>query len=165
MFESVKSGDLVVLYKRGFFGTKPHHICIAVGEGFIYESTEQERPPCVRTDREEPKGVQAHRLSSIVDGAVGYDVWHLRLRRPLKFDGDSDRGTYLDEEDRLLEVLESCLAQSYEFVGGNNPADLVVKAWTAVGIMTHRPTKWTPAKLVRYAIRTGIAEWGERLSA
>lgn len=157
----------------------PSHVVILApvfGELLAYESTSFSRPPCVRTGRQNPRGVQAHRIGDILE--AGGDVWHFPLRRPL----------YLDEEDRLLAVVESCLGRDYDFIGAGKSggglvmrllqrlkdgedlsqlfcSELVVRAWIEVGIMIHKNAgAWSPARLVRYVLRRGICDRGKLLT-
>jgi hypothetical protein len=148
------------------------HVAIVApvfGEMIVYESTSFNRPPCLRTGRENPTGVQAHRLTDILDG--GGDVFHYPLRRPL----------YVDEEDRLLNVLESCLGRGYDFVGAGRAGggrimrciqrwtykhenmnhifcnELVAYCWAQIGIMQCRNAgAGNPTSLARHAVRRGI---------
>lgn len=206
MYEQIKSGDLIAVSGKGFvsgaiqigtlglpnvFGLGKRgwagmsHVGVAcwayperstAGDLLVYESTSFARPPCVRTRRENPKGVQAHYLDDILNG--GGDVWHLPLRRPL----------YRDEEDRMLAYLEFCLGRGYDFIGAGRSAggvvlrtvqrlvdredmgsvfcsELVAKAWSLIGILQVRNAgAWSPQRLVRQAVRRGVVEWGERLS-
>ena len=165
------------LGRWGYAGASHVFIVAPVfGELIAYESTSFGRPPCLRTGRENPKGVQAHRLSEILD--AGGDVWHYPLRRPL----------YTHEEDRLLAFLESCLGKGYDFVGAGKSgggvlarlvqrhkgsedlnqyfcSELVVRAWIAVGQMTHKNAgAWSPQRLVRYVLRRGICDKGSLVS-
>jgi len=152
-------------------------ICNVFGEPLVYESTSFPRPPCVRTGRETPTGVQAHFLSDIVD--AGGDVHHLPLHRKL----------YDDEEMRLLECLDSCLGQGYDFIGAARAgggrlirtiqkfthkedmnlvfcSEYVRWAMTQVGLdYAANASNWNPQKLVRHVLRRGIHTRGKCLSA
>lgn len=205
MFDEVKSGDLIAVSGKGPVSSLiqvatlslpnigplgrwgwagASHVGVVqwvfperstAGEPLVYESTSFDRPPCVRAGRP-IKGVQAHRLSTIIDG--GGDVWHYPLRRPL----------YDHEQDRLLLYLESVRERSYDFLGAGKSgggllmrsiqrlkgkedltkmfcSELVVRAWIALGLMQHKNAgAWAPARVVRYVLRRGICEKGQRLS-
>jgi hypothetical protein len=151
-------------------------VCDVFGKPIVYESTSFERPPCVRTNREKPYGVQAHYLSDIV--SAGGDVWHFPLRSPL----------YEDEERRLLEVLEFYLNFGYDYLGAVKSggglvmrtvqrwiskedmgsifcSELAVRALLTVGrIQTPNASAWSPQRLARFVYRQGICESGVLLS-
>lgn len=206
MFDDIKSGDLIAVSGKGPISSLiqvatlslpnvgplgrwglagASHVGVVSwafperstsGAPLVYESTSFERPMCVRTGRENPKGVQAHYLDEIIAG--GGDVWHYPLRRPL----------YDHEADRLLAFLESCLGRGYDFLGAGKSgggllmrsiqrlkgkedmnmifcSELVVRAWIALGIMVHKNAgAWSPARLVRYVLRRGICGSGRCLS-
>lgn len=145
------------------------------GEPLVYESTSFDRPACIRTGRENPKGVQAHRIDDVLNG--GGDVWHYPLRRAL----------YPHEEDRLLVAVESCLGHGYDFIGaaksgggivmrtlqrlkGNEDmkmifcAELVLWAWIQCGIAQNKHAGGNPTWLLRYARSTGIVGPGRLIS-
>lgn len=155
------------------------HVAIVVpvfGELYVYESTSFGRPTCVRTGRENPTGVQAHTLETILNG--GGDVWHYPLRRPL----------YLDEEERLLNFCEMCLGRSYDFWGAGKSggkrimrlvqwvagredmsdifcSELCAKGLSYVGIMqVKNASAYSPEWLRRVVLREGICDRGELLS-
>jgi hypothetical protein len=200
VFDEVKAGDLIAVSGKGLASNAiqigslslpnvgslgrwnwagPSHVLIAApiwGERTVYESTSFPRPPCVRSNRPNPKGVQAHFLKDIVD--AGGNVWHYPLRSPL----------YLDEEDRLLQVLDSYIGRGYDFLGAGKSgggyalrliqrligsedlslvfcSELVVAAYVHVGIMQHKNAgAWNPARLVRHVLRQGICGPGHPLT-
>lgn len=173
MNEDIKPGDLIVVRGRW----RANHVGVVApvahyGEQVmvVYESTSAGRPPCVRDHRQDPVGVQAHFLDTIL--SLG-DVWHYPLRRPL----------YFHEEDRLLYTLDMCLGRDYaQFTGrfglirrlalrlrakeklaGLFCAELVAHAWNMTGFFL--PTRvWTPARLLRYALRRGLVGAGKQIS-
>lgn len=140
------------------------------GDTLVYESTSFARPPCVRTGRQNPKGVQAHRVSDILE--AGGDVYHYPLRRPL----------YHHEEERLLFTLEECLGRDYDFFGAGRSwggfikwmlsrtlrreklaslfcSELVAHAWGQAGILRCRNAEaWNPVRLARFAVWYGICD-------
>jgi len=142
----------------------------------VYESTSFGRPACVRTGRENPVGVQAHYLSTILD--AGGDVFHYPLKR----------GLYFHEEERLLGALEACLGRGYDYFGAGEAgggvlkwflssmfaaerlgslfcSELVAYAWQQVGIFTTpNAGAWNPARLCRHAVRTGICHKGRLIT-
>ena len=191
MIDSIKSGDLIAISGKGplswmiqagtlsmpNFGplgrlglAGPSHVGIVVsvnGEMLVYESTSMPRPPCVRTRREKPLGVQAHHLSDVIDGT---DAWHYPLKTHL----------YEDEELRLLRAADSCLGRGYDYfsagrAGGGRLirliqiltqredlktfycSEFVMALWVAIGVCQARnASNWSPSRLVRHARRTGI---------
>jgi len=189
VFDQVKPGDMIASSGRdlGSLGIQVatlslpniwplrrwagvHHVGIIVpvcGHNIVYESTSAWRPKCVRTNREEPKGVQAHHLSDILD--LGGDVWHYPLRRPL----------YDHEEMRLLDAAEECLGQGYDFIGAGRSgggllmrmiaklkgcesmdlvfcSELVLWLWIQTGIAQNKHAGMNPAWLTRWALAKGI---------
>lgn len=142
----------------------------------VYESTSFDRPQCVRTGRQKPKGVQAHRLSTILD--AGGDVFHYPLKRPL----------YDHEEFRLLGALEECLGRDYDMFGAATAwggllrwsarrlvakenlaslfcSELVAHAWGQIGLLqTPSSDIWNPARLARFAVRQGICHKPRRVT-
>lgn len=139
-----KPGDLLVTYQRGRLGAQHVSLIASVfGAPLAYESTTMDRPRCVRTGRDDPKGIQAH----LVEDVVGENVYHLPLGRPL----------YMDEEDRLLAVAESCLGRGYEFVGGTTASAFVARVLGEVGIWQHKNARnFSPRRLVHSLVRQGI---------
>jgi hypothetical protein len=197
--ENIRPGDLIAVSGRGFvsgmiqLGTLSlpntlglgrrgwagvSHVAIAspvFGEMLLYESTSFARPPCVRTGRIDPVGVQTHYIDEITQ--AGGDVWHYPLKRQL----------YFHEEDRLCMVLESCLGRSYDYFGAARSggklnamiqflvrpenfsllycSELVAFAWNQVGIFgTRNASVWSPNALLRRALRTGLVQPGILLS-
>lgn len=143
----------------------------------VYESTSFPRPPCVRTNRRNPVGVQAHHLSTILN--AGGDVWHYPLKREL----------YPHEETRLLETLEEdCMGRDYDYWGAATAwggplrwtarklfakerlgslfcSELVAYAWAQVGIFTSpNAGAWNPGRIIRHARRKGIIGRGRLIS-
>lgn len=197
--DELKSGDMIALSGRdlGSLGIQVgslslpniwplgrlglagvHHVAILApvfGELVVYESTTGDRPPCLRTGREKPKGVQAHRLGEIF--ANGVDVWHYPLRREL----------YPHEEDRLLVAVEMCMSRGYDYMGAGRSggglfmrtlqrlkgsesmdqifcAELVMWAWIQAGVAQNKHAGMNPNWLCRYALRKGICNKPRRLS-
>lgn len=155
------------------------HVAIAAkvwDEIIVFESTSFGRPPCIRTGRENPVGVQAHYLTTILD--AGGDVFHYPLKREL----------YEHEEERLLAALNSCLGRGYDYfeaglagggflkwclhrmfaaerLGSLFCSELVAYAWSQVGILdTANAGAWNPARLCRHAVRTGLTHPGRLIS-
>lgn len=155
------------------------HVGIAArvfDEIIIYESTSFGRPACVRTGRDNPVGVQAHYLTTILD--AGGDVFHYPLKREL----------YDHEEERLLFALEACLGRGYDYFGAGRAfggwfrwtlrkmfaderlgslfcSELVAYAWGQVGLLNSRSSEtWNPARLCRHAVRAGITDKGRLIS-
>lgn len=106
MLDSMKSGDIIATSVPGRPKSIGHVGIVApvFGELLIYENTMADRPYCIRTGRAEPKGVQAHHVSEVVEQATR--AWLVRL----------NRGLYIDEEDRLLAVVEGYLGHGPEYV-------------------------------------------------
>lgn len=200
MTSDIRPGDLLFVSGKGFVSNVIQLGCLSVpnwgplgrwgvagfshvaivapvfGEMIVYESTSFGRPRCVRTGRENPKGVQAHHLSTILDG--GGDVWHCPLRRPL----------YLHEEERLLEFLEACLGREYDFFSAGRSgggrllrliqrltmredldeyycSELVIRAHAVVGLHQCRnSSNWNPMRVYRNEVRKGIIERGQLIS-
>jgi len=200
MIDNIRSGDLIFVSGKGLcswgiqLGTlsAPNvgplgrwglagasHVgvaCTVWDQLLIYESTSFARPPCQRTGRENPTGVQAHRLDDIL--VAGGDVWHFPLRAPL----------YDDEEIRLLNVLESYLGRPYDMVGAGKSggglvmrtvqrvlgsedmsnifcSELAVDVLCTVGRMQHRNAgAWSPMRLLRYVYRHGVTKSGVLLN-
>lgn len=165
------------LGRRGLAGISHVGVVAPVwGEMLVYESTSFGRPPCVRTGRQDPKGVQVHWLSSILE--AGGDVFHYPIRRSL----------YEHEENRLLEALESCVGRDYDYIGAGRAwggvvawmasrilekeklasmfcSELVAHAWNQVGILQCRNAgAWNPNRLCRYAVSKGICDKGRLIS-
>lgn len=199
MYDELKSGDLIFVSGRGpvSWGVElatlslPNigplgrwglagmshvaMVCRVFGKPIIYESTSFSRPPCLRSGRKAPKGVQAHHVSDMFTGKDS--VWHLPLCRSL----------YEDEEDRLLAYLEFMLGQPYDFIGAAKSgggkimrflqrfidkedmgqvfcSELAVAALKQVGLMQHKNAgAWSPQRLYRYALRSGLCSRGDRL--
>lgn len=142
----------------------------------VFESTSFPRPPCVRTRREHPVGVQAHHLSTLLE--AGGDVWHYPLKRKL----------YDHEEVRLWEALDACLGQDYDFFGAATAwggmlrwtarkliakerlgtlfcSELVAHAWEQTGLLsTPNAGSWNPTTLVRVARCSGLIGKGRLIS-
>jgi hypothetical protein len=142
-----KPGDLIVTYGKGWFGKYVDHIALVVsvyGRPIIYESTMADRPLCVRTGRESPKGVQAHYIEDVVNlGGASY----MPLICPL----------YADEEDRLLAVAESCLGRGFEFIGGETSSAFVARVLAEVGIVQQpNASKFRPQQLVNDMVAQGF---------
>lgn len=144
----LQPGDLLVTYGMGWWKFKRvKHISLVVsvyGQPCVYESTLDPRPLCIRTGRQEPKGVQAHYVDDIE--AAG-ETYRLPLIRPL----------YFDEEDRILAVAESCLGRGYEYIGGKTSSAFVARVLSEVGVLNHPNLRqFSPARLASFAISTGI---------
>lgn len=164
------------LGKWGWSGAS-HVIILAPvwGELLAYESTSFPRPPCIRTGRENPTGVQAHRIADIFDGHG--DVWHYPLRRPL----------YPHEEERLIAAVDACLGRSYDFLGAGKSAggllsrlanrlkgnedmreifcsELVLWTWIQTGIAQNKHAGGNPTWLCRYALAKGICSTPQRVT-
>lgn len=147
------------------------HVAIVAsvfGDLIAFESTSFGRPPCVCTPRDNPVGVQAHYISTLLDSPG--DVFHFPLRCPL----------YPDEEERLLQFLHVCLGREYDFWGAGKSggryilraiqimfgkedmsdvfcSELVAKALSVVGVMQCKnASAWSPNRLARYVRRRGI---------
>ena len=199
LYEGVKAGDLLAVSGKGFVANTVQaatlslpnigplgrwgwagasHVAIAVpvfDELLAYESTSFNRPRCVRTNRDNPKGVQAHYIQDIVE--AGGDVWHYPLRRPL----------YLHEEDRLLMFAEQALGRGYDFIGATRASggilmrllqrakgsedtglmycsELALWLWCMVGVARTKHAGMSPNYLIRWAIASGILSRGRRLT-
>lgn len=143
--EEFKPGDILVAYGKGRLG-RAKHVSLIVslfGTPCVYESTMDERPQCIRTGRDTPKGVQAHHINDVMNA----DVYRLSLKRPL----------YPDEEDRLLAVAESCLGRGWEFIGGTTSSAFVARVLGEVGVLCHRNAlRFSPRQLTNYVVRQGI---------
>lgn len=138
-------GDLIVRRKGRLQGVDHVSLIVSVfGAPVLYESTMEDRTRCVRTGRDEPKGVQAHYVDDAVNAGGAF---HMSLIRPL----------YVDEVDRLLEVAESCLGRGYEFIGGTTSSAFVARVLAEVGVIQHKNARhFSPRKLVSYLVRRGI---------
>ena len=143
----LKAGDLVVWPGDVYGMYYPKHVAIVVpifGEPVLYESTEQDRPPCVRTSRDNPKGVQAHRVNEIVKPTD--HARHYALYRPL----------YDDEELRLLDTVEYCLGRDYEYVGGPGSAGFVAHVLKQTGVFTDKNERFTVRRLMKECTYRGL---------
>jgi hypothetical protein len=163
------------LGKWGWAGMS--HVAIVAkyhGELLVYESTSKysRRPPCKRTGRLEPSGVQAHTIDEFLKGST--DVWHAPLRAPL----------YADESERLTAILEMHLGSEYDFLGAGwawggpvrrmiqaaiRPqnldllfcSELCMAALAGVGrLQTKSASVWSPTQLHRRCLRMGICGRG-----
>lgn len=147
-----------------------------LGKPIVYESTSMGRPPCLRTNRPNPNGVQAHYMQDILDG--GGDVWHLPLRWPLN----------ADDSEQLTAKLEQFLMTPYDMLGAFRSggylfrtvqamvhrenldlifcSELVVRALVHVGrIRTANAGAWSPERLARHVRREGVTEYGYCISS
>lgn len=158
MYDWLKSGDVVAF--KGKWGVNHVGILAPVfGEQVLYEAYEgEDRPPCLRTQREQPVGVQAHRLGPMFDT---HKVVIYPYCRPL----------YPEEEDRLLALLEDlkahnrdyCVSQVAETQRGKYwNSELVATVLAAVGMARRFPRPGTirPARLVRKLVRQGFYKDG-----
>lgn len=146
-------GDLLISRGRWF----PNHVALAVllfDEPFVYEYTMAPgRPACVRTNRTEPVGVQAHRLSE----------WLSAVEKPARV--ALRRRLYDEEVDRLVVAVDFPMGRLEAFgeMGDPNqphlPANFVANALQQVGLFSAAHRKWSPRTLVNALTKSGIYEF------
>jgi hypothetical protein len=165
--------NIINLFTLGLPGISIHHVgivCEYDGEPLIYESTKSARPPCVRTGQR-VSGVQAHTFEEMRAIPFYNALWYYPLRREL----------YLHERERLRDYLESVLRTPYDMDGacqsggimlaaisallcGENLAslfcsELCMSALVRTGVCTTPDaSRWSPNKLCRNLVRSGICE-------
>jgi hypothetical protein len=128
----MRSGDLIATLGR--WG-RVSGVAILAGYDLnllAYECTTAERPVCRRTGRDNPKGVQAHKVADLLAGETAIQ---LSLACPL----------FPHEEDRLLNMVEVQLGWGPPIVAGETKwagenAKLVADALIALNRLTARPT-------------------------
>lgn len=158
MYDWLKSGDVVAF--KGKWRIEHVGLIVPVfGEMVLYEAYEgADRPPCLRTGREKPAGVQAHRVGPLFDQCrpVIYPLY-----RPL----------FTQEEDRLLHLCEEfmahnrdyCMMQVNEPVKGRYWAsEFAATVLSNIGVARHTPCPGTisPARLVKRLVKQGFCKDG-----
>jgi hypothetical protein len=156
----VSPGDLLISRVPWLWRRPTHRDDIAIvvpvfNELVVYEYTMASRPACVRTNRPEPVGVQAHRLSEWVESVKKPAI--VALRRHL----------YYEEIDALLKTtdppLHSMSLDSFGEGGDANQAHLPVNFVAFVlqqtGIFEAPARRWSARALVRALIRAGIYDF------
>lgn len=139
---NVAPGDLLLSYGRWL----PTHVAIVVpvyGEPAVFESTDDKRPECGRTHRENPKGVQAHTITDWLNAVQ--NPHRLALRR----------GLYDHELDRLVEAADSPTFWASRYKNG---ADYVADVLREVGIFPAAKHYRHPLFLVHALVSAGIYE-------
>jgi hypothetical protein len=162
----------------GIPGYSIHHVGMVGrqhGQPLCYESTTWDRPPCVRSQAL-TQGVQAHTLEELVAIPAHRQIWHYPLRSEL----------YDHEEDRLLYYLDSQIGCPYDLDGAIHAggvafsflskmlrgedlaamfcSELCVAALVKINrLNTASASHWSPNKLCRYLVRTGICDKPKRI--
>lgn len=141
-------GDLLVSYGVWL----PTHMAVVVpvyGEPAIFESTDDMRPECGRTHRENPKGVQAHTITDWLNAVR--NPHRMALRREL----------YEHELDRLVQAADGPFQTRQTFRIG---ADYVAQVLRDVGIFAANKCYRGHLFLVRELVNSGIYEKPTRIS-
>lgn len=175
-FDKVSVG--INLGTLGIPGVDIHHVAIVCdydGQPLIYESTTSERPVCFRK-KEFCKGVQCHTVDEFTAIPFYNKLWYYPLRCEL----------YPHEQERLSEYLGSLLGTPYDMPGAIHAGGVVFSILSALmrgedlsslfcsemdmaalvrigRTRTHDASRWSPNKLCRYLVRSGICSSPLRL--
>jgi len=152
----LRAGDVIAV--KNYWGAKSVAVLAGYGETTLlaYECTKDARPTCLRTGREEPAGIQAHRVT---DFSSFGPVFHYSLRYLL----------YPLQIDRILDVVELQLGygptiESSRKVWDNRNAELVAEALVSIGVLCSPKLDWTPNGLVKHLVKTGIVSCGKQIN-
>jgi hypothetical protein len=159
--------NTINLATGGVPGFSVHHVGI-VCDGLVYESVHCGRPAC-EVQRRVVRGVQAHKLETIVGNSGYARLWEYPLRRQL----------YADERLRLRQFVDSQLGKDYDVNGawhsggklyaavsslwrGENVntyfcSEFVLASLVEIGVVQDRNvSRYSPNHLLRYLRRKGI---------